>query len=82
MNQPQRPQTRLHTLRNFAAYSLAAALLLALTPALIAQALALHRCDPAQELRQSAQRCPAHGALVVVWHSRGQAGDPALSCSR
>ena len=81
MNQHQRPQTRLHTLRNFAACSLAAALLLVLAPALRrADARALRR-DPAQELRQSAQRSAAHGPLVVVWRGRGQARDPARAAA-
>src|ERR1700683_2280781 len=40
MNQPKRPQSRMRTARKFAAYSLAVALPLALTPALTAQALA------------------------------------------
>ena len=58
MNKHQRPQTRLHTLRTFAACSMAAALLLVLVPALTAQAPAtsvetLHRnfVNPPNEAR-------------------------------
>ena len=63
MNQPQRPQTRLHTLRNFAAYSLAAALLLALTPALIAQAPA----PTVATLRKNFVNPPNDARPMVRW---------------
>ena len=63
MYQPQRPQTRLHAFRNFAAYSLAAALLLALTPALIAQALA----STVQTLRKNFLNPPNNARPMVRW---------------
>jgi hypothetical protein len=63
MNQPQHPQTRLHTLRNFAAYSLAATLLLVLTPALVAQALA----PTVATLRKNFVNPPNDARPMVRW---------------
>ena len=63
MNQHQGPQTRLHTLRKFAAYSLAATLLLVLTPALTAQALA----PTVDTLRKNFLNPPNNARPMVRW---------------
>src|ERR1035441_2974923 len=63
MNQYQRPQTRLHMLRNFAACSMVAALLLALDPALTAQAPA----PPVEPLRKSFVNPPNDARPMVRW---------------
>jgi hypothetical protein len=63
MNQPQRPQTRPHTLRNFAACSLAAALLLALAPALTAQA----PTPTVEALRKNFVNPPKDARPMVRW---------------
>jgi alpha-L-rhamnosidase len=63
MNQPQRPPARLPLLRNFAACSLAAALLLAAAPALTAQAPA----PTVETLRQNFVNPPIEARPMVRW---------------
>jgi len=63
MNQPHRPQIRLHTLRNFAACSLATALLLALAPALAAQTPA----PTVETLRKNFVNPPNDARPMVRW---------------
>jgi len=63
MNQPKRPQTRLRTARNFAAYILAAVLLLAFAPALTPQATA----PTVATLRKNFVNPPNDARPMVRW---------------
>jgi len=61
MNQAQYPQTVCTRFANFAAYSVAQRC--SCSPALNRAGACAHHCDSAQELCESAQPMPAHGAL-------------------